>query len=83
MKYTPRTLTYWNIKYWDVEKYVVFTGLKTYSDWPTYPQLYANGELLGGLDILKDMAESGELADALNVSQEDLNTRLVHIFLSS
>ncbi|XP_071763257.1 glutaredoxin 3 [Centroberyx gerrardi] len=36
-------------------------GLKTYSNWPTYPQLYANGELLGGLDIVKELAESGEL----------------------
>ncbi|KAM3872905.1 glutaredoxin 3 [Diretmus argenteus] len=36
-------------------------GLKTYSNWPTFPQLYANGELLGGLDIAKELAESGEL----------------------
>lgn len=28
-------------------------GLKAYSNWPTFPQLYANGELLGGLDIVK------------------------------
>ena len=28
-------------------------GLKTYSNWPTYPQLYAKGDLLGGLDIVK------------------------------
>lgn len=38
-------------------------GLKTYSNWPTYPQLYANGELVGGLDIVKELAESGELAN--------------------
>ncbi|KAL8578645.1 hypothetical protein ACOMHN_007103 [Nucella lapillus] len=50
-------------------------GLKTFSNWPTYPQLYANGELLGGVDILKEMAESGELAEALP-AQEDLDTRL-------
>ncbi|XP_078421025.1 glutaredoxin 3 isoform X2 [Cetorhinus maximus] len=36
-------------------------GLKVYSNWPTYPQLYANGELLGGLDIVKELAETGEL----------------------
>ncbi|CAJ1062853.1 glutaredoxin 3 [Xyrichtys novacula] len=36
-------------------------GLKTYSNWPTYPQLYANGDLVGGLDIVKELAESGEL----------------------
>lgn len=36
-------------------------GLKTYSNWPTYPQLYVNGELVGGLDIVKELVESGEL----------------------
>ena len=30
-------------------------GLKAYSSWPTYPQLYHQGELLGGLDVVKDM----------------------------
>jgi Grx4 family monothiol glutaredoxin len=40
-------------------------GLKKYSDWPTYPQLYVNGELVGGLDICKEMAESGDLDDLL------------------
>lgn len=38
-------------------------GLKTFSNWPTYPQLYANGELVGGLDIVRELAESGELAN--------------------
>uniref|UniRef100_UPI00358DE927 glutaredoxin-3-like n=1 Tax=Myxine glutinosa TaxID=7769 RepID=UPI00358DE927 len=38
-------------------------GLKTYSKWPTYPQVYVNGELIGGLDIVKEMAESGELRE--------------------
>lgn len=40
-------------------------GLKTYSNWPTYPQLYAKGELVGGLDICKELEESGELMEAL------------------
>ena len=35
-------------------------GLKTYSDWPTYPQLYVGGTLIGGLDILKEMREDGD-----------------------
>ncbi|KAJ8404853.1 hypothetical protein AAFF_G00332400 [Aldrovandia affinis] len=39
-------------------------GLKTYSNWPTYPQVYVNGELLGGLDIIKELAESGELENS-------------------
>jgi len=43
-------------------------GLKTYSDWPTFPQLYVKGELIGGLDILKEMAEEdGGLAEQLEV----------------
>lgn len=41
-------------------------GLKTYSDWPTYPQVYVNGELQGGLDIIKEMKASGELMGVLN-----------------
>lgn len=36
-------------------------GLKVYSDWPTYPQLYCGGELVGGLDIVQEMQESGDL----------------------
>ncbi|XP_068230193.1 glutaredoxin-3 [Palaemon carinicauda] len=40
-------------------------GLKTYSNWPTYPQLYIDGELVGGLDILKEMDVSGDLASML------------------
>lgn len=40
-------------------------GLKTYSEWPTYPQLYVNGELIGGLDIIKEMLESGDLETTL------------------
>jgi Grx4 family monothiol glutaredoxin len=35
--------------------------LKEYSAWPTYPQLYVNGQLIGGLDIAKELHESGEL----------------------
>jgi glutaredoxin-related protein len=41
-------------------------GLKKYSDWPTYPQVYVNGELQGGLDIIKEMQTSGELLNVLN-----------------
>jgi len=39
------------------------------SDWQTFPQLYVNGELLGGADIVEEMFESGELAEALGVEQ--------------
>ncbi|XP_063963368.1 glutaredoxin-3-like [Lytechinus pictus] len=40
-------------------------GLKTFSNWPTFPQLYVNGELIGGLDIVKELQESGELVNIL------------------
>uniref|UniRef100_A0A0B7AJV3 Thioredoxin domain-containing protein n=1 Tax=Arion vulgaris TaxID=1028688 RepID=A0A0B7AJV3_9EUPU len=50
-------------------------GLKSFSNWPTYPQLYIKGELIGGLDIVKEMVASGELKDVAP-STEDLNTRL-------
>jgi monothiol glutaredoxin len=40
-------------------------GLKEFSNWPTFPQLYVKGELVGGCDIVREMAESGELAQLL------------------
>ena len=36
-------------------------AVKDYSNWPTIPQLYINGEFIGGVDIMAEMAESGEL----------------------
>ncbi len=36
-------------------------GIKAYANWPTIPQLYVNGEFVGGADILREMYESGEL----------------------
>jgi len=41
------------------------------SDWQTFPQLYVNGELLGGCDIVEEMFESGDLAEALGVEQPE------------
>ena len=41
-------------------------GIKTYSDWPTIPQLYVNNEFIGGCDIIKEMYESGELQKLLD-----------------
>jgi len=39
--------------------------LKTFSNWQTYPQVYVKGELIGGLDIVKEMVESNELLSTL------------------
>ncbi len=36
-------------------------GIKDFSDWPTIPQLYVKGEFIGGCDIIREMADSGEL----------------------
>jgi monothiol glutaredoxin len=41
------------------------------SDWQTFPQLYVNGELVGGCDIVEEMDESGELAGVLGVQQPE------------
>ena len=43
-------------------------GIKTYSNWPTIPQLYINKEFIGGADILKEMYESGELTKVISGS---------------
>ncbi len=41
-------------------------GLKKYSNWPTFPQLYVNGELIGGCDIVLGMYKTGELQSLLS-----------------
>jgi monothiol glutaredoxin len=51
-------------------------GIKAFSDWPTVPQLYVKGEFVGGCDIVREMYESGELAELLA-------TRGVHIAAAS
>jgi monothiol glutaredoxin len=46
-------------------------GIKAYGDWPTIPQLYVGGELVGGSDIILQMANSGELSSLLGVAAPD------------
>jgi monothiol glutaredoxin len=43
-------------------------GIKEYSEWPTIPQVYVNGEFIGGSDILIEMYNSGELKEKLAVA---------------
>ena len=43
-------------------------GIKSYSDWPTIPQLYVHGEFVGGSDIMTEMFESGELKELVETS---------------
>ena len=44
-------------------------GIKTYSDWPTIPQLYVKGEFVGGSDIMMEMFEAGELQTMMDEKQ--------------
>ncbi|MGH8087365.1 MAG: Grx4 family monothiol glutaredoxin, partial [Stenotrophomonas sp.] len=46
-------------------------GIKAYGDWPTIPQLYIDGELVGGSDIILQMAGSGELSSVLGLAAPD------------
>ena len=56
-------------------------GLKELSKWPTFPQLYAKGKLVGGLDVVKELIEGDELKGELGVTEgeADLNTRLAQL----
>ncbi|OXB51738.1 UNVERIFIED_CONTAM: hypothetical protein H355_016507 [Colinus virginianus] len=43
-------------------------AMKVFSEWPTYPQIYSEGEFVGGVDILKDLADSGQLRSSLTAA---------------
>ncbi|WP_028603559.1 Grx4 family monothiol glutaredoxin [Ottowia thiooxydans] len=61
---TPQGLTTFNV----LEDDAVRQGIKDYSHWPTIPQLYVNGEFVGGSDIMMEMYESGELQQLVGAS---------------
>jgi monothiol glutaredoxin len=57
-----------NISFKDInvlENMEIRQGIKDYSDWPTIPQLYVNGEFIGGCDIVKELHSNGELETIL------------------
>lgn len=61
-------LNYMDIKYKDINVLSdenIRQGIKDFSDWPTIPQLYINGEFVGGCDIIVEMTLSGELDELL------------------
>ena len=62
LKAVGKPFAYVNI----LEDMEIREGLKAYSNWPTFPQLYVNGELIGGCDIVVEMYQSGELKEALD-----------------
>jgi monothiol glutaredoxin len=45
-------------------------GIKEYANWPTIPQLYVNGEFVGGSDIMREMYQSGELQKLLQSTKQ-------------
>ena len=51
-----------------LEDPAVREGMKEYSSWPTFPQLYIGGQFVGGCDIVKEMHQSGELSKELAVA---------------
>lgn len=53
-----------------LEEPEIRANLPRYSNWPTFPQLFVNGELIGGCDITLELAESGELARIIAEAQK-------------
>jgi len=49
----------------------IFENLPRFADWPTFPQLYVKGELVGGCDITLELAESGELQSMVDTAAND------------
>ena len=70
-------LNYLEVKYKDINVLAddnLREGIKTFSNWPTIPQLYVKGEFVGGCDIVKEMAMSGELDDLLTEKKIKFNS---------
>jgi monothiol glutaredoxin len=61
-------LQYLGVDYQDVnvlEDMSIREGIKSFSEWPTIPQLYVKGEFVGGCDIIREMFQAGELQEML------------------
>tara|TARA_B100000212_G_C27228482_1_gene470505 strand:- start:102 stop:419 length:318 start_codon:yes stop_codon:yes gene_type:complete len=64
-----QVLNHFDIEYGSLnvfENIELMNLIKEYSNWPTTPQLYVNGELIGGCDIVEELAQSGELKNILD-----------------
>ena len=53
-----------------LEDEILRQGIKDYSDWPTIPQLFVKGKLIGGADITMELHQKGELLDILDVKED-------------
>jgi monothiol glutaredoxin len=70
---TVQVLDSYNVPYASVnvlENPAIREGIKQYSNWPTVPQVYINGEFVGGCDIVREMHESGELEPLIQAAKE-------------
>ena len=69
---TIQVLDSYNVAYESVnvlEDPAIREGIKRYSNWPTVPQLYINGEFVGGCDIVREMHAKGELEPLIRAAQ--------------
>ncbi len=56
-----------------LEDQEIFDNLPRYADWPTFPQIYVNGELIGGCDITLELYQSGELQKLMEAAVNPAN----------
>lgn len=71
-----QVLTFMGIKFKGVDVLAdpeIREGIKAYSNWPTIPQLYVKGEFVGGCDIIREMAENGEIIDFFTEKGIEIN----------
>ena len=61
----PKAVTTVNV----LEDDEIRQGIKDFSNWPTIPQLFVDGQLVGGCDIIEELAESGELPAVLGLAE--------------
>ena len=65
-------LNIWSFAYINIlDNPEVRENLKVYSNWPTFPQLFIKGELVGGCDIITELYESGELKEMISGAVKD------------
>jgi monothiol glutaredoxin len=70
-----QVLTHMGVKFKGInvlEDSEIRNGIKEYANWPTIPQLYVKGEFVGGCDIVREMYQTGELAEMLQTKGVDV-----------
>jgi monothiol glutaredoxin len=70
-----QVLTHMGVKFKGInvlEDPEIRNGIKEYANWPTIPQLYVKGEFVGGCDIVREMHQTGELAEMLQTKGVDV-----------